>query len=49
MDEDAITQYFKSSYIYLLYNQIRFDAQRFGKDAIKKESALDYIPISIQA
>ena len=36
MNDDAITEYFKGSAVTLIYNKIRFDSQRFGKDAIFK-------------
>ena len=49
MDDKAITEYFKGSWIYLLHNQIRFDSQKFGHDSIIKESAMMFIPVSTQS
>lgn len=36
--DEEIKKYFADRYMYLLSNQIRFDFQQYGEDAIIKET-----------
>ena len=45
--DEEIKEYFANMYIYVLKNQIRFNQQQYGEDAIVKESRSDIFPIGI--
>jgi hypothetical protein len=52
--EDACTEkekskyLFKTGWIYLVSNRIRFDQSKFGEEAISKEVELAWIPVATQ-
>ena len=46
--KEDILQWLSGKFVILLYNQIRFDPNRFKQAARLKESRIDYIPINSQ-
>ena len=46
--EEEIKKWLSGKYVVLLYNQVRFITNQFGKDSIVKEARITYVPISSQ-
>ena len=46
--EENIREWLKRKYIVIIYNQIRFDSERYFMDSKIAESRLTYIPLSSQ-
>ena len=46
--EEEIREFLSGKYIVLLYNQIRFDAERQWEEAAIREARIQYIPVSSQ-
>ena len=44
--EENIRKWLKGKFIVLLYNQARFDQDRYFSDSKVKESRIQYIPVS---
>ena len=46
--EDDIKKFLRNKYVLLLYNQVRFDSNFYGQEAIRRESQIKWITINTQ-
>ena len=46
--EEEINEYMRKRYLILLTNQIRFDPNNLGKEAIVKESVIEWFRLSVK-
>ena len=45
-DDAAISSYFKKRFLVMLSNRIRFDSEKFGAQALIRESTVDWVNVS---
>jgi len=46
--DEEITEFMRDKWILLLYNQIRFDSNYYGEEAIIQESRIMWVPVNSQ-
>ena len=46
--EEEITEFIRNKFMLILYNQVRFDSNFYGEEAITKESRVMYVQVNSQ-